>query len=102
MKTKNKSLTSCILSTIIFLFFVCANCASQSIVLAGNGTSSYKIIASRESSSTYATAQSLSSFIKQISDASIPVSDDDIQPQEKEIIIGNNKHINALHLNIDL
>jgi len=102
MKTKNTSITCCILSTIIFLFFVCTNCASQSIVLADNGTSSYKIIAPNESSSTYATAQTLSSFIKQISGATIPVSDDDIQPQEKEIIIGNNKHINALHLNIDL
>jgi hypothetical protein len=37
-----------------------------------------------------------------MSGASIPVSDDDIQSQEKEIVIGNNKHISSLHLNIDL
>ena len=102
MKTKYASLTCCILSTIIFLFFFNIDCTGQSIALTSNGTSSYKIIASRQSSSTYATAQSLSNFIKQISGATVPVSDDDIQPQEKEIIIGNNKHINALHLNIDL
>lgn len=101
MKTKNTSITCCILSTIIFLFFFNTKSVSQAIVLTNNGTSAYKIIASSANPSTYKTAQSLSSFIKQMSGATIPVSDDDIQPQEKEIIIGNNKHTNTLHLNID-
>src|SRR6266542_4409198 len=102
MKTKHASLICCILTTIIFLFFFNTNCASQSIVLTNNDASSYKIIAPGANSSTYSTAQKLSSFIKQMSGAIIPVSGDDIQLQQQEIVIGNNKHISALHLNIDL
>src|SRR6476659_6684079 len=96
MKTRNTSLTCCILLTIIFLFFFNTDCAAQSIVLTNNGASSYKIIVPGASPSTYATAQKLSSFINQISGVTIPVSRDDVQPQPKEIVIGSNKHIDAL------
>src|SRR5438552_5999550 len=102
MKTNHALLTRGFFAGIIFLFFQQHVCTAQSIMLTNNGASSYKIIASGASSQVYLTAQKLSGFIKQMSGATIPVSNDDIQPQEREILIGNNKHLNALHLNIDV
>ncbi|HVX26667.1 MAG TPA: DUF4838 domain-containing protein [Parafilimonas sp.] len=101
MKAKH-ALNSCSIFLFILSVFADVNCTGQSIMLTDNGSSSYKIVVSSLSQSSYLTAQKLSSFIKQISGAALPVANDDVHPQEKEIIIGNNKHINALHLNIDL
>ena len=98
----NRTLTHCIFLVPVFIFVTLTSCTAQSVVLTNNGTSAYKIVVANTSLPSYASAQKLSSFIQQISGAAIPVSNDEGQPQAKEIIIGNSKHINALHLNIDL
>lgn len=87
---------------LIALFFLQMICTAQSIALTNSGASYYKIVVANSNAKSYASAQRLSDFIKQISGASIPVAGDNIQPEEKEIIVGNTKHINALHLNINV
>jgi hypothetical protein len=82
-----------------FIFLITESSYSQNISLVTNGASSYKIVVSKQNADDYAAAKQLSSYINKISGAEIPVTDDDASPQQKEIIIGNNKHAAALHLN---
>lgn len=65
---------------------------SQNIDLVINGSSAYKIVVSKTNQKDVAAAKLLSSFMAQMGGAQIPVVGDDQPVQDKEILIGNNKH----------
>ncbi|MEP6683359.1 MAG: DUF4838 domain-containing protein [Parafilimonas sp.] len=97
--TKNYLISAILISC--FGFLNIANCYSQNISLVTNAVSAYKIVVSERNTHDYAAAKQLSNYINQISGAVIPVINDDASSRENEIVIGNNRHAAAFHLNED-
>jgi hypothetical protein len=82
------------------LFFFRISGFPQKIALTDNGASTYKIVEDGDAEN-YKVSVVLSSYIKNISGANIPIVNDKGSPQENEIIIGNSKHINLLHIDFN-
>jgi len=75
--------------------------AARELVLAENGRSDYRIVVAGEASpSTRYAARELQSFVEQMSGARLPVVDDREPPAEHEIILGRNRHLEALGVEI--
>jgi len=77
--------------------------AQQKLVLSENGKSDYKIVISRNASpSEKHAADELQMFLEKIGGAKLPIVDDAAQFSPKEIILGNNKHLEQANVKIDL
>jgi len=75
--------------------------AAEGLVLAENGKSDYRIVVARDASpSTQYAAEELQSFLKQISGVQLPVVGDETPLGEHEIILGENRHLRALKLQV--
>ena len=67
-----------------------------------NGKSDYRIVISENASpSEEHAANELQEFLRQISGAKSPIVTDEIEKKSKEIILGDNKHLAQLGVNID-
>lgn len=72
---------------------------AQELALARNGTTDYQIVVAAEASETLRRAGSeLRDFLKQISRADFPLATDTAPIQTAEILIGQNRHLQALNL----
>ena len=68
------------------------------LTLAKNGRTDYRIvIASQPSPSVFHAAEELKRFLGEITGANFPVGFDRGAPAEKEIVVGANKHLDALN-----
>ncbi len=75
---------------------------NQNITLADKGFSMYKIIIARGASfAILHAAEELRMFLNQISGVLLKIEYDDVKQNEYEIIIGSNKHLSSLNLDID-
>lgn len=101
MKSLKKRLMKHSLGLTFFLLVCSTNIYSQINLVVNNGGTAYKIIVAANNIESFKAAKSLSTYINKMSGVNIPVSNDNAQPHQKEILIGNNSHIEALHLNID-
>jgi len=76
--------------------------AADELVLADNGQSAYRIVVAADASpSTRHGAEELQTFLEQITGAKLPVVADTEPPGEQEIILGDNRHLRSLGLQID-
>ena len=68
------------------------------ITIANRGSSAYRIVISRDASpSTVYGADELSRFLEQMTGSEIPIVTDNEPITENEIILGKNKHLDALN-----
>ncbi|MEW6359578.1 MAG: DUF4838 domain-containing protein [Planctomycetota bacterium] len=90
-----------ILVALFLLVGLCKNFADD-LVLAEKGKSDYVIVVGTDASPSekYA-AEELQRFLKEISGAELKIVTDEAEPQPKEIILGNNKHLQRLDAKID-
>ena len=74
----------------------------EKLVLAENGRSEYRIVISKEASpSERHAARELQSFLKQIANVELPIVTDEAEMSGKEIILGRNRHLEGLNVDID-
>jgi len=74
----------------------------EKITIAENGRSDYKIVVSREASpSERHAAEELRGFLKEMTGADLPILTDEVGMNGKEIILGRNRHLDGLNLQID-
>lgn len=75
--------------------------AAEGLLLAEDGHSDYRIVvAPTASPSTRYAAEELQSFLEQITGVQLPIVGDDAPLGEQEIILGENRHLSALKLQI--
>jgi len=73
------------------------------ITIAAGGKSDYVIVVGADASpSERRAARELQMFLAQIGGAELPIIGDDAAPVEHEIIVGDNAHLKALRLDLDL
>jgi len=72
------------------------------IVLVESGKSEYIIVVAKNAipSERYA-AEELQRYLERISGAKLPIITDDVEIEEREIILGDNEHLRKLNLGID-
>jgi len=76
--------------------------AAAELLLADNGQSAYRIVVAPDASpSTRHGAEELQMFLEEITGATLPIVSDDEPLGENEIILGDNKHLQNLGLEID-
>ena len=76
--------------------------AAQELVLAENGKSAYRIVVAEDASpSTRHGAEELQTFLEQMTGAKLPVVADTQPATEREIILGDSKHLRALSIRFD-
>lgn len=76
--------------------------SADSLQLAENGRSDYKIVISQTASDTTKhAAEELRAYVEQISDSDIPIVTDDQPFSQREILIGNSSHLEHLKMSID-
>ena len=76
--------------------------AADELVLADNGQSAYRIVVATDASpSTRHGAEQLQMFLEQITGAKLPIVADTEPPGEQEIILGDNRHLRSLAVQID-
>jgi hypothetical protein len=90
-------------AVVVFFCAIGSSSSGGELVLAENGQSAYQIVvADSASPSTKHGAEELQTFLEQISGAKLPIVSDQ-QPQgPKEIILGDNTHLQKLGVNVDL
>ena len=72
------------------------------LVFAENGRSDYRIVvAETASASTRHAATELQAFLQQMTGATLPLVSDSVDPTEHEIIVGRNRHLERLDLEVD-
>jgi len=72
------------------------------LVLAEDGRSDYRIVvAETASASTRHAATELQAFLQQMTDATLPLVSDSVNPSDHEIIVGRNRHLERLDLDVD-
>ena len=92
-----------VFATMVFSLFASALWAGE-LVLADGGKSDYQIVlADGASSSTRHGAEELQAFLAQMTGVKLPIVSDNDKPPiaPHEIIIGDNKHLRAIGVNID-
>ena len=91
----------CVVVMVVFCAFAC-HAQADELVLAENGQSAYQIVLADDASpSTRHGAEELQTFLQQMTGATLPIVSDQ-QPQgPKEIILGDNAHLQKLGLAID-
>ena len=91
----------CAVVMVVFCAFAC-HAQADELVLAENGQSAYQIVLADDASpSTRHGAEELQTFLQQMTGATLPIVSDQ-QPQgPKEIILGDNAHLQKLGLAID-
>jgi hypothetical protein len=99
-------LTFSLLSILIITCFMVAvqGCAAHvdSVMLVDHGQSAYRIVISKDASdSEKRAATQLQSFLKQITGVKLPISTDQLPPSEREILLGSNRHIKMLGIDIN-
>ena len=81
---------------------VCRAASAQELVLAENGKSAYRIVVAEDASpSTRHGAEELQTFLEQMTGAKLPVVTDAEPATEREIILGDSKHLRFMSIRFD-
>ncbi|MFQ5807026.1 MAG: DUF4838 domain-containing protein [Phycisphaerae bacterium] len=75
---------------------------AQPLLIAEDGRSDYRIVVAETASpSTRHAATELQAFLRRITGATLPIVSDSLDPTEHEIIVGRNRHLERLGLDLD-
>jgi len=97
------SLTQATACTAIVSLAMAHSASAQKLTLARGGTSKYRIVIAEGASETLTLAAAeLQQFLREVSGAELPVTDDSGRLAPGEIILGDNRHLAKLKTELDL